>query len=178
MGIGNPLQSTPGVVIFVVGMVETCDRVRSMGQWPAGTVASVEGANKRPGGQGVTDLRADRANQGWWEPMRNAVHDRQIANLDGQLCIISSPIPRPSIHPTPLRSNFPTSSPCLLLDFSTTSLLPAARRRPFRTKETAGKKESVDRRRASASVHLPYCKASPTVPSGSFLLTGLRGSSR
>lgn len=45
-------------------------------------------------------------------------------------------------------------------------------------KRRLGKKESVDRRRASASVHLPYCKASPTVPSGSFLLTDLRGSSR
>lgn len=63
-GNREPTAVDPGgVVIFVVGMVEICDRVRSVGQWPAGTVASVEGANKRPGGQGVTDLRADRANQ-------------------------------------------------------------------------------------------------------------------
>lgn len=83
-----------------------------------------------------------------------------------------------AVDPTPLCSNFPTSAPLPgLLSFGLFNDKPA-RRRAFRTKETAGKKESVDRRRASASVHLPYCKASPTFSSGSFLLTGLQGSSR
>lgn len=106
--------------------------------------------------------------------MRTAVHDRQIANLDDQLCIISSPIPRPS---TPPHSNFPTSPPGrALLDFSTISPL-TARRRAFRTKETAGGKKN----RLIVAVPLHQCicptarPARLSVPSGSFLLTGLQG---
>lgn len=93
--------------------------------------------------------------------MRTAVHDRQIANLDDQLCIISSPIPRPS---TPPHTNFPTSPPWSgsfgLFNDKPTHCPPAS---IPHERDGWGEKESVDRRRASASVHLPYCKASPSV---------------
>lgn len=77
-------------------------------------------------------------------------------------------------HPTPTSPPPPPGR--ALLDFSTTSPL-TARRRAFRTKETAGGKKN----RLIVAVPLHQCicptarPARLSVPSGSFLLTGLHG---